>query len=58
MGPRQEKTEEAKRLLRYTDRSAAAISEYLAFSSPAHFTRVFKKYTGLTPGEYRDRHEH
>ncbi|MBQ9592946.1 MAG: helix-turn-helix domain-containing protein, partial [Lachnospiraceae bacterium] len=33
---RAEKTEEAKRLLRYTDRSAAAISEYLAFSSPAH----------------------
>ncbi len=49
-----QKTEEAKRLLRYTDRSAAAIGEYLAFSSPAHFTRVFKKYVGLTPNEYRD----
>ena len=49
----QQKTEEAKRLLRYTDRSAAAIGDYLAFSSPAHFTRVFKKYVGLTPNEYR-----
>ncbi len=53
---RAEKTEEAKRLLRYTDRSAAAISEYLAFSSPAHFTRTFKRYTGLTPTEYREKH--
>ena len=28
--------------------------EYLAFSSPAHFTRVFKKYAGVTPNEYRE----
>ena len=51
----QQKTEEAKRLLRYTDRSAAAIGDYLAFSSPAHFSRVFKKYVGLTPNEYREK---
>ena len=51
----QQKTEEAKRLLRYTDRSAAAIGEYLAFSSPAHFSRAFKKYVGLTPNEYREK---
>ena len=50
-----QKTEEAKRLLRYTDRTAAAIGEYLAFSSPAHFTRVFKKYAGVTPNEYREK---
>lgn len=52
----QQKTEEAKRLLRYTNRTTAAISDYLAFSSPAHFTRVFKKYTGKTPSEYRGEH--
>ena len=52
----QQKTEDAKRLLRYTDRTAAAIGEYLAFSSPAHFTRVFKKYAGVTPNEYREKH--
>ncbi len=51
----QQKTEEAKRLLRYTDRSAAAIGDYLAFSSPAHFSRVFKKYADLTPNEYREK---
>lgn len=52
-----EKIEEAKRLLRYTDRSSADIGEYLAFSSPAHFSRVFKKYSGLTPNEYRMKHD-
>lgn len=51
-----EKTEEAKRLLRYTDRTATAIAAYLGFSSQSHFTRVFKKYAGRTPSEYRARH--
>ena len=51
-----EKTEEAKRLLRYSDKSAAAIAAYLGFSSHGHFARVFKKYTGLTPNEYREKH--
>ena len=49
-----EKTEEAKRLLRYSDKSLTAISSYLGFSSPGHFSRVFRKYTGMTPSEYRD----
>ena len=30
-----EKTEEAKRLLRYSDKSLTAIGSYLGFSSPA-----------------------
>ena len=51
-----EKTEEAKRLLRYSDKSLSAISAYLGFSSHSHFARVFKKYAGLTPGEYREKH--
>lgn len=49
-----EKTEEAKRLLRYTDKSSAAIGAYLGFSSQGHFSRVFKQYTGQTPMEYRE----
>lgn len=48
-----EKIEEAKRLLRYTDKSLSLIADYLGFSSQSHFGRAFKKYSGKTPGEYR-----
>lgn len=51
-----EKIEEGKRLLSYTDKPAVAISAYLGFSSQSHFARVFKKYTGTLPNEYRKLH--
>ena len=51
-----EKTEEAKRLLRNSDKSFTVIGAYLGFSSPGHFTRVFKKYAGRTPTEYREKY--
>lgn len=51
-----EKIEEGKRLLRYTDKTAVTISFYLGFSSQSHFSRVFKKYTGYLPNEYRKKH--
>lgn len=47
------KSEEAGRLLTYTDKSLTSVSEYLGFSSQSHFARVFKKYMGMTPAEYR-----
>lgn len=49
-----EKIEEAKRLLRYSGKSMLSISLYLGFSSQSHFSRVFKKYTGMTPNEYKE----
>lgn len=51
-----EKTEEAKRLLRYSDKNATAIATYLGFSSLGHFSQVFKRYTGQTPTEYREKY--
>lgn len=51
-----EKTEEAKRLLRYSEKSSTAIGSHLGFSSLGHFSRVFKKYTGKTPNEYREKY--
>ena len=51
-----EKTEEAKRLLRYSDKPLTAISSYLGFSSPSHFSRVFRRYTGYIPREYRGKY--
>ena len=52
---RNEKIEEGKRLLRYTDRSVSSIGAYLGFSSQGHFSKVFKEITGMTPGEYREK---
>ena len=52
-----EKTEKAKRLLRYSDKPITAISSYLGFSSPSHFSRVFKARVCITPGEYREKHQ-
>ncbi|MBO4278927.1 MAG: helix-turn-helix domain-containing protein [Spirochaetales bacterium] len=51
-----EKTEEAKRLLRYSDKTSSAIAAYLGFSSQGHFCRVFRTYAGMTPNEYREKH--
>ncbi len=52
------KIEEAKRLLRYSEKSFTSIAFYLGFSNHSHFTRVFKKYAGSTPSEYRQLHKH
>lgn len=45
--------EEAKQLLRYTDKSLAEIADYLCFSSQSHFQSSFKTQFGMTPLEYR-----
>ena len=50
-----EKAEEGKRLLRYSDKSVTAIAAYLGFSSLGHFSQVFKRCTGQTPKEYREK---
>ena len=52
------KIDEAKRLLRYSDKSFTSVAFYLGFSSPSHFSQVFKKYTETTPFEYRQMHKH
>ena len=50
------KTDEAKYLLRYTNKSLTDISLSLGFSSPGHFSRVFKKYASITPHKYRKKY--
>lgn len=52
-----EKTEEAKRLLCFSEKTLLNISNYLGFSSQSHFSRVFKKYSGgYSPSEYREKY--
>ncbi len=47
------KLEEAKSLLRFTDKTISVISEYLCFSTQSYFQNVFKKKYGITPNEFR-----
>lgn len=46
----------AKALLANSYFSSAIISDQCGFSEPNYFFRVFKKKTGMTPGEYRKKH--
>lgn len=48
---------EARRMLIYTNLSAAEIGYALGFNDPAHFSRVFARGTGLPPREFRRRIE-
>lgn len=48
--------EEAKRLLRRTRLSATEVSRRVGIGDQSNFTKVFKRHTGLTPGDYRARH--
>ena len=45
--------ERAKSALHDKNRSLAAIAIDFGFCDQSHFTRVFKDYKGVTPGEYR-----
>lgn len=47
------KIEAAKKLLLHSDKTLAAISLYLGFSSQSHFSKVFKTLTGESPSSYR-----
>lgn len=49
----QEKIEFSKHLLTSTDLSIIEISLTLNYSDQSYFSKVFKKYTGTTPSEYR-----
>lgn len=52
---KEQKIEQAKRMLSRTDTSVAEISERLAFSSPSYFCTVFKQFTGMMPSEYQSK---
>ena len=50
------RVEWAENLLRFSDYSILEISNITSFSSQSYFGAVFRKRTGLTPGEYRKKY--
>ena len=46
--------EEAKKMLLETEHKTYEISERVGYDDPSYFGRLFKKYTGFTPIEFRD----
>lgn len=52
------RVERAKKLLEYhPELHVFEISEHVGYPDPSYFNRLFKKVTGLTPKEYRNRQE-
>ena len=49
-----QKVEQAQLLLRSTDLDIQNIAEQLSFANASYFSAVFRKFSGMTPGEYRD----
>lgn len=50
-----ERIEEAKKLLALSNDSIMDICISLNFTDQSYFTKIFKKFTGLTPKQYRDK---
>lgn len=48
-----ERIEEAKRLMEYSGVTLSDIATRLHFNDQSYFTKVFKKYTGTTPRQFR-----
>jgi AraC-like DNA-binding protein len=47
------KIKEAKRLIREGNHNVTQISEMLGYSNIHHFTRMFKRFAGMSPTAYR-----
>ncbi|WMT40892.1 AraC family transcriptional regulator [Paenibacillus sp. D2_2] len=51
-----QRIEEAKKLLSMTNDTTSSIGGRLNFYDQPHFTKVFKKFTGMTPKQYRSKY--
>jgi AraC family transcriptional regulator len=49
----QQRVEEAKRMLTDTKLSSSQVGAALGFASQSHFVKVFRRFTGVSPRQYR-----
>ena len=49
---------EARRLLSHSEAPVACIGRRLGFTEPTNFVKFFKRMTGMTPHEFRERSRH
>ncbi len=49
------RVEKAKELLSDTERLSYEVAEEVGFHDPAYFSAIFKKYTGMSPKEFKNR---
>jgi AraC family transcriptional regulator len=49
----QQRIERAKQVLRQPDKTIADIAMDCGFANPSHFAKHFRKYTGVTPKQFR-----
>ena len=47
--------DEAKRLLRETNKSVVEVALDVGYANPSHFAQLFRRETGLSPSDYRQR---
>lgn len=52
-----EKIEHCANLLKYSDYSCEAIAYYFGFCSQSHFGKVFRRWQGMTPRQYREKYK-
>ncbi|MFJ7368893.1 AraC family transcriptional regulator [Lysinibacillus sp. NPDC098008] len=54
----QQRIDEAKKLLTFTNYPILDIGSLLNFTDQSYFIKVFKKFTGITPKQFRNKHLH
>ncbi|HLG26760.1 MAG TPA: helix-turn-helix transcriptional regulator, partial [Paenisporosarcina sp.] len=52
------RVEESQYYLRHTNKTISDISQQYHFCNQSYFTRIFKKYTEVTPKQFRDQKDH